>query len=99
MARRGEHPFEDLGLAAHVELRGRLVEQHHPGAQPDRAQRPGQRDALPLPAGQVDAARVPPGQDRVEIGEVVRAGVGERGEDVVVAGVARGAMLSRRVSS
>ena len=55
---RGEHAREDLRLAAHVELRGRLVEQHHARAQPHRAQRAGQRDALPLPAGEIDAVGV-----------------------------------------
>ena len=48
--RRGEQAIEDLGFAAHVELRGRLVEQHDAGAERDRAQRPGERDALPLAA-------------------------------------------------
>ena len=33
----GENAVEDLGLAAHVELRGRLVEQHDARAQPHGA--------------------------------------------------------------
>ena len=57
-----QHPLEDLRLAADVELGGRLVEQHQPGARADGAERPGQRDPLPLPAGQVGAARVALGQ-------------------------------------
>ena len=56
-ARRGEDALEDLGFAAHVELRGRLVEQHDAGAQPHGAERPRERDPLPLPAGEVGAAR------------------------------------------
>ena len=41
VARRGEQAIEDLRLAAHVELRGRLVEQDDAGAQPDRARARG----------------------------------------------------------
>ena len=85
VARRGEDPVEDLGLAAHVELRGRLVEQHDARAQPHGAQRAGERDALPLPARQVGAAGVATRQDRVEVGKTARAGLRERGVDVVVA--------------
>ena len=83
MPGRGEHALEDLGLAAHVELRGRLVEQHDAGALLHRAQRAGQRDALPLPAREVGAARVRLGQDRVEVavGEVGAARGGQRGAD------------------
>ena len=66
---RGEDAVEDLGLAAHVELRGRLVEQHDARAQPHRAQRAGQRDALPLPAREVGAARDSRGEHGVEVGE------------------------------
>src|SRR6266545_1340884 len=46
-----EDAVEDLGFAAHVELGGRFVEQNEAGTQPDRAQRPGQRDALPSLSG------------------------------------------------
>ena len=67
--RGGEDAVEDLGLAAHVELGGGLVEQHEPGAQPHRAQRPGQGDALPLAAREVGAALVAAGEQRVEVGE------------------------------
>ena len=80
---------EDLRLAAHVELRGRLVEQHDAGAEPHRAQRARQRDALPLPAGQVGAALVAAGQHRVEVGEVGRAGRLERRANHVVGRAAR----------
>ncbi len=61
---RGEHPVEDLRLAADVELGGRLVEQHQLGAAAYGTQRPGQRHPLPLAAGQVGAARVALGQRR-----------------------------------
>src|SRR5947207_9750257 len=37
----GQDPVEDLRLAAHVELGGRLVEQYHAGAAAQRVQRPG----------------------------------------------------------
>src|SRR2546426_8037869 len=62
MARRSEQAIEDFRFPAHVELRGRLVEQHDAGAERDGGQRPGERDALPLPARQVGAAGVPAGQ-------------------------------------
>ena len=48
--RRREDAVEDLGLAPHVELGGRLVEQHDTRTEPDGAQRARQRDALPLTA-------------------------------------------------
>ena len=54
----GEDPLEDLGFAAHVELRRRLVEQDDAGAHPDRAERARQRDALPLTAGEIGAVLV-----------------------------------------
>ena len=72
VARRREDALEDLGLAAHVELRGGLVEQDDAGAEPHRAQRAGQRDALPLPAGEIGAAGVAAREDRVEAGEATR---------------------------
>ena len=78
LARRGENPVEDLGLAAHVELGGRLVEQHQSGPLLDGAQGPRQGNALPLAAGQVDAARIAARQHRVEIGQSRRTGLGER---------------------
>ena len=68
----GQDALEDLGLAAHVELGGRLVEQHDAGATAHRRQGPGQRDALPLAAGQVGAALVALGQDGVELGQTGR---------------------------
>ena len=49
----GEDALEDLGLAAHVELRGRLVEQHQPGARaaPRTAPAPARRAATARPRG------------------------------------------------
>src|SRR5213592_272715 len=44
--RGGEDAVEDLRLAAHVELRRRLVEQHQPGAESHRAQRARQRNEI-----------------------------------------------------
>ena len=69
MPRRGENALEDLGFAAHVELRGRLVEQHDARAHRDRAQRARERDALPLSAGEIGAALVGAREHGVELGE------------------------------
>src|SRR5687768_7768590 len=52
----GEDALEDLALAPHIELRRWLVQQHEARAELNRAQRAGQRDALPLPAGEIGAA-------------------------------------------
>ena len=79
-----EDTLENLGLAAHVELGGRLVEQHQPRAQAHRAQRPREGHALPLTARQIGAAGVAAGQDRVEARELSGAGFLKRGEDRVV---------------
>ena len=62
-----EHALEDLGLAAHVELSRRLVEQHHAGALPHRTQGSGERNTLPLPTRQIGATGVGLGEDGVEI--------------------------------
>src|SRR3954464_623092 len=75
---RGEDALEDLRFAADVELRCRFVEQHDGGAGLHRAQRAGQRDALPLTAGEIRAAVVAARQNRVEAGQRRRAGGGER---------------------
>ena len=97
MPRGGEDAVEDLGLAADVELGGRLVEQHQAGAEPDGAQRPRQRDPLPLAAGQVGAAGIPARQHRVETGETRGAGLDERPIDHLVSHVARRAGRSHVV--
>ena len=73
VTRRGKQPVEDLGFAAHVELRGGFVEQHDAGAEPHAAQRAGQRHALPLAARQIGAAFVPAGEHGVERRQVGRA--------------------------
>src|SRR6266478_5032623 len=65
---RGEQAIKDLCFPAHVELRGRLVKQHHAGAHRDGRERSGERDALPLAARQVGAAVVPAGENRVQCG-------------------------------
>src|SRR5437870_5608056 len=75
---------EDLGLAPNVELRGRFIEQHHAGAELHRAQRPRQRDALPLAARQLGAALVATRQDCVESGQFRSASRFERGEHAFV---------------
>src|SRR5262245_38729757 len=69
----GEDAVEYLGLAADIELGSRLVEQHHAGTDLDRAQRPRQRDALPLTTGQIRPALVATREHRVEPGEPGRA--------------------------
>src|ERR1700689_1201361 len=75
----GEHPLEDLRLAAHVELGGRLVEQDEPGAEADGGQGPGERDPLPLATGQVGSAGIPLGEDGAEPGQADGTGPVERG--------------------
>src|SRR5204862_4809823 len=59
---------EDLGFAAHVELSGRLVEEHESGAEPYRAQGASERDTPPLPTRAVGRIRVatsqPDSEDR-----------------------------------
>ena len=70
MAGGGEQAIEDLGFAAHVELRGRLVQQHDAGAEFDGCQRAGERDALPLAARKIGAAVVAAREDGVEFGEI-----------------------------
>src|SRR3954469_21875796 len=78
LARRSEQAIEDLGLAAHIELRGRVVEQHDARAEVHRAPRARQSNALPLAAGQVGAAVVATGEHRIEAGQVLGAGGRER---------------------
>ena len=85
----GHHPPQrrvDLGLDARVDGRGRVVEHEHPRVGQQRA---GQRDALPLPAGQGQPALA---DDRVvAIGQLADelVGLGGRGggEDLLVGGV------------
>jgi len=66
---RAKDAIENLGFAADVELRRRLVEQHEAGADVHRAQRTGQRHALPLPTRQIGAVLVAAREDGIEIGE------------------------------
>jgi hypothetical protein len=80
----GEDPLEDLHLAADVELRRRLVEQHNARAEFDRRQRPRERDALPLAARQVGAAGVALGQRRVQAGQVCSARLAQGHSDGIV---------------
>ena len=75
MPRRGEDAVEDLGFAAHVELRGGLVEQHDPRALPHGTQRSGQGHSLPLPAGEVGPPLVAARQDGLEAGQARGAGL------------------------
>src|SRR5580704_13454555 len=84
MPRGSEQTLEDLRFPAHVELRGRLVQQHDARAQPDRRQRPGQSDALPLPARQVGTAVVPARQHRIQTGQVRRSRRLQRGTDYLI---------------
>src|SRR2546425_919042 len=73
MPRGGEQAIEDLRFPAHIELCGRLVEQHHAGAELDGCQRSSERHALPLATGQVGAAAVAAGEHGVQCGEVRRS--------------------------
>src|ERR1700720_4545420 len=50
---RGEQAIEDFRLPAHVELRGRLVEQHDAGAKLDGREGTRERDTLPLATREV----------------------------------------------
>ncbi len=107
---RGEHPLEDLRLAADIELGGRLVEQDQAGACRHGGHRAGQGDPLPLAAGQLGAAGVALGQDGVQVGQAAGPGFGERGRRDLVkfgggfgrlrqAAARRGSTFSRSVSS
>ena len=60
-----QEPVEEVGLAPGIQPGGRLVQHQDRGAVPHREQRAGQRDPLPLPAGQLDPAVVGPRQHRV----------------------------------
>jgi len=60
-----EEPAVERGLGPHVELSGRLIQDEHPRTASRRIQRAGQRDPLPLPAGQVSAAEIAGSADRV----------------------------------
>jgi hypothetical protein len=78
-----EEPVVERRLRPDVQLRRRLVEHQHPGPPSRRVQRPGQGDPLPLAAGQVGAADVAGGADRVPAGrqfadQLQRAGPGGR---------------------
>ena len=95
---RGQDPVEDLGLAPHVELGGRLVEQHHAGAEPDRAEGAGEGHPLPLAAGEVGATLVAAGQDGRQVAQTAGPGVVQRGRGTS-SGAPVGATLSRRDSS
>ena len=64
-----QEPVEEVGLAPGVQPGGRLVQDQDRGAVPHREQRAGQRDPLPLPAGQLDPAVVGPGQHGVPAGQ------------------------------
>src|SRR4051794_37544230 len=98
VARGGKQPVEDLGLAAHVQLRGRFVEEHDAGAELNRAERPRQRDPLPLSARQIGASLVAAGEDRVE--DVSEAAPADSSAAWTAAsGAPAGATFSRSVSS
>jgi len=84
LPRRGEDAVEDLRFAAHVELRRRFVEEDDAGAEAHAAERARERDALPLAAGEIGAALVAAREDRVERGEVRRAGRVERGANLAI---------------
>ena len=100
MPRRGEQAIEDFRFAAHVELRGRLVEQHDAGAELDGCQRPGERDALPLAARQIGAAVVPAGKHRVQCGQVRRSrGLERRAHDIVWRACRRHVVAQRQLEA
>ena len=96
--RGGQDALEDLRLAAHVELRRRLVEQHDAGAQLHGAERARQRDALPLAARQIGAALVAAGQHGVEPASFA-APAASSAASTTSSGAPAGATLSRSGSS
>src|SRR5260221_8917025 len=55
--------LEDFRFASHVELSSRLIQQHQACTHLDGAQRTGERDALPLAAGQIGTALITAGED------------------------------------
>ena len=98
VAGRGEDPGEDLGFAPHVELCGRLVEQHEARALLDGAERARQRDALPLATRQIGAARI---AARQHLSRSARcsAPASTRASRITSSGAPPGATLSRSDSS
>src|SRR5208337_1527183 len=92
----GEDTIEDLRLSAHVELRRGLVEQDEARAEPHAAKSPGECNPLPLPAGEIRAARIATREDRVEIRQSICTGLNERGEDHVVGGPGGSHVVAQR---
>src|SRR5579872_167579 len=62
---RREDAVEDLSFSLDIELSGGLVEENQARAESDRGQRSCEGNALPLTAGEVGAAIVAAGEDRV----------------------------------
>jgi len=92
---RGQQAIEDLRFSADVELRRRLIEQHHAGAEADGGERPGQRDALPLAAGKVGAPTVSAGQHGIERGQVGRSRRLKSGLHYLVGRACRGHVVAQ----
>ena len=63
---------------------------------PNGTERASQRDALPLTSGEIRSAVIGPREDGVEIGEVRRTRVGERGTDDVVRCAVRRDVVAHR---
>ena len=61
-----QEAVEEGHLGPHVELGGRLVKDEHRGTRSDGEEGTGERDALPLPAREVHAARVAAGEDGLQ---------------------------------
>ena len=90
---------EERGLGAHVERRGRLVEHEHRRSRLERVERPCDREALPLPAREVDPALVAAAQRRVEperVGREGREGSGTVGGATDRRATSRGACAAPR---
>ena len=98
-ARGAQDALEDLRLAAHVELSGRLVEEHEAGARMRGGESARERDAPPLPAREIGTARIRAREHAVEIGEARGAGVDERRARTASSVAPAGATLSRSGSS
>src|SRR5579859_7119104 len=78
VTRSGQDAVENLSFTTHVELGRRLIEQHQAGAQAHCAERPRQRDALPLASREVCSAGIAAREYRIETGQTRCARIRER---------------------
>src|SRR5579872_1098481 len=96
LPRSGENTFENFSLAAHVEVGGRFVEQNQTRAESHRAQNACKSDALPLPAGEIRAARITPRERGSQLSQTGRTGIVERRFDRVIRSATRSNVIAQR---